>query len=311
MLGISTSFRSEIVSSGQEIMEAIVELGFKAIELEYRITWTMFQEIRSFLEKEDIRVISIHNFFPVPDGIPKEKASGDFYALSSLDEEERRLAVKYSLETIKWAEELGARAIVLHLGKLPGQDSMEVIKGLYDQNKISTPEGKRIIQELKEERKKLGKLYIDRSFFSLEELIREGDRKGILLGIENRYNIHDFPNLEELKIIFQEFHGSCLQYWHDIGHATTQQNLGLEDQERLLTHFGDLLVGVHLHGCRGYHDHEAPGLGEEDYKALKRYLKPETIQIIETHHRATLEELKKGMAFLKNFLKSASLSLDS
>lgn len=299
MLGISTSFRSEIASSGQEIIKAILDLGLKTIELEYRINRAMFQEIRPYIKKEEIKVISIHNFFPVPDGIPKEKASGDFYSLSSLDEEERKLAVKYSLETIRWAEELRARAVVLHLGKIPGQEAMEVIKALYDQHKIDSPEGKRIIQGFKEERKKLGKFYMDRAIFSLEELIHEGDRRGILLGIENRYNIHDFPNLEELKLIFEKFQGSSLRYWHDIGHATTQQNLGLENQGRLLTHFGNLIVGVHLHGCRGYHDHEAPGVGEEDYGTLKKFLKPETIRIIETHHRATLEELKKGIEFLK------------
>ncbi|MGQ9696128.1 MAG: sugar phosphate isomerase/epimerase family protein [Thermodesulfobacteriota bacterium] len=299
MLGISTSFRSEIASRGEEIIKAILDLGLKNIELEYRISRAMFQEIKPYIKKEEIRVISIHNFFPTPDGIPKEIASGDFYSLSSLDEEERKLAVKYSLETIQWAQELGAQAVVLHLGKIPGQEAMEVIKGLHDQLKIDTPEGKKIIDQLKESRSKLGKLYLDQSMFSLQELIREGERKGILLGIENRYNIHDFPNREELKLIFQKFHGSCLRYWHDIGHATTQQNLRLEEQQRLLSHFGNFMVGVHLHGCRGYHDHEAPGAGEENYGPLKKLLKPETIRIIETHHRATLQDLKKGIEFLK------------
>lgn len=298
MLGISTSFRSEIINSGKEVIEAVADLGFEAIELEYRITWQMFVEIRPYLKK-GIKVLSIHNFFPVPDGVPKDKASGDFYSLSSLDEEERRLAVRYSLETIKWAKELEAKAIVLHLGKLPKPEYMEVIKNLYDQKKINTPEGRRIIQELKEERAKLGKFHIDRARRSLEELVQEGGKKGIFLGIENRYNIHDFPNLEELEIIFQEFRGSCLRYWHDIGHATTQENLGLEEQGRLLNHFGNLLIGVHLHGCRGYEDHEAPGWGEESYEILKKYLHSETIRIIETHHRATREDLKRGIEFLK------------
>lgn len=298
MLGISTSFRSEITNSGKEIMEAVAELGFEAIELEYRITWPMILEIRPYLQR-GIKVLSIHNFFPIPDGVPKDKASGDFYSLSALDEQERKLAVKYSLETIKWARELNAEAVVLHLGKLPLQDSMELIKALYDQKKIDTYEGRKVIQEKKEERKKLGKLYLAPVLLSLEELIKEAEKKGIFLGIENRYNIHDFPNLEELEIIFQKFRGSCLRYWHDIGHATTQENLGLEDQERLLNHFGNLLIGVHLHGCRGYQDHEAPGWGEENYEILKKFMQAETIRIIETHHRATREELKRGLELLK------------
>lgn len=298
MLGISTSFRSEITNSGKEIIEAIAQLGLEAIELEYRLSWPMFLEIRPYLP-ERMKVLSIHNFFPVPDGVSKDKASGDFYSLSSFDEEERKLAVRYSLETIKWAKELGAKAIVLHLGKLPTPEFMEVIKDLYDQKKTITPEGSRIIQELKEERASLGRAYIDRALISLEALAQEAEKTGILLGIENRYNIHDFPNTEELKIIFQKFRGSCLRYWHDIGHATTQENLGLEDQEGLLNHFGNLLIGVHLHGCRGYQDHEPPGWGEENYELLKKFMQAETIRIIETHHRASQEELKRGIEFLK------------
>ena len=298
MLGISTSFRSEIAITGKEIMEAIADLGLKAIELEYRITLAMFMEIKPYLQK-GIEVLSLHNFFPVPNGVPKEKASGDFFSLSALEARERELAVKYSLETIRWAEELGAKAVVLHLGKLPLQDSMELIKFIYDQKKVNTPEGKKVIQEKKEERKKLGKLYLEPAMRSLEKLIEEGAKRCILLGIENRYNIHDFPNLDELEIIFRKFKGGCLRYWHDIGHATTQQNLGIEDQEELLSHFGDLLVGVHLHGCSGYQDHEAPGWGKEDYSLLKKFLKLETIRIIETHHRTTTEEIKKGIEFLK------------
>ncbi len=298
MLGISTSFRSEITNSGREIIEAVEELGLKAIELDYRLTWPMFLEMRPHL-KGRLRVLSIHNFFPTPNGVPKEKASGDFYSLSSPDEEERKLALQYSLETIRWAEELGAKAVVLHLGKLPVPEYMEIITSLYDQKKLDTPEGRKVLQDKKEERKKLGKFYLPPALRSLEKLIKEGERRGVFLGIENRYNIHDFPNLEELELIFQKFRGSCLRYWHDLGHATTQQNLGLEDQERLGQHFGHLLIGVHLHGCRGYHDHEAPGWGEEDYTMLKKFMTPETIRIIETHHRATREELRRGIEFLK------------
>ncbi len=200
------TFRSEITNSGKEIIEAIAQLGLEAIELEYRLSWPMFLEIRPYLP-ERMKVLSIHNFFPVPDGVSKDKASGDFYSLSSFDEEERKLAVRYSLETIKWAKELGAKAIVLHLGKLPTPEFMEVIKDLYDQKKTITPEGSRIIQELKEERASLGRAYIDRALISLEALAQEAEKTGILLGIENRYNIHDFPNTEELKIIFQKISG--------------------------------------------------------------------------------------------------------
>ena len=299
MLGISTSLRSEVSDSGREVIDAVLDLGVKAVELEYRITSAMMEEIRPMCKKGLIEVISLHNFSPIPEGVPKEKASGDFFSLSAVDKEERERAIKYTLRTLQWAEELEANCVVLHLGKMPMESPMEDLKRLYDQKKIQSEETQEFIREQKKIRAYNGQRHLEAAMRSLDRLAREAEKRGVLLGVENRYNIHDIPNLEEFKIIFREFTGSPVRYWHDIGHATTQQNLGLENQEELLNNCGHLLVGVHLHGCKGYHDHEAPGSGEEDYHLIKKYLKPDTLRVIETHHRAGRNELLRGLEFLK------------
>jgi len=299
MLGVSTSLRSEISDSGIEVLEAILDLGVEAVELEYRITPSMLREIVPFSRRREMTILSLHNFFPLPEGIPKSRASGDFFSLSALDKEERGLAVQYTLRTLEWAEELGARAIVLHMGKIPMGRSMENLMKLYDQKKIAGEEGQEFIREQKKSRARQGEAHLDAGLHSLDRLSREAEKRGVFMGIENRYNIHDLPNLEELKVIFKQFTGSPLRYWHDIGHATTQQNLGIESQEELLQNCGRHLIGVHLHGCKGYHDHEAPGSGEEDYTLIKRFLQPETLRVVETHHRASKEELLLGLKFLK------------
>ena len=299
MLGISTSLRSEISNSGLEVMDAVLGLGVEAVELEYRITPSMLQEIVPFCRKRGMAIISLHNFFPLPEGVPKEKASGDLFSLSALDKEERGLAVKYTLRTLEWAEELEVKAIVLHMGKIPMGSSMQTFLKLYDEKKIPSEEGQEFIREQKRVRARKGEPHLDAGIHSLDRLAREAEKRGVLLGIENRYNIHDLPNQEEFQVIFKEFAGSPLRYWHDIGHATTQQNLGIENQEELLKNLGNHLIGVHLHGCKGYHDHEAPGSGEEDYPLIKKFLKPDTLRVVETHHRATKEELLRGLDFLR------------
>jgi len=299
MLGVSTSFRSEISNSGIEVINAVLDLGVEAVELEYRITLPMLEEILPILKKGQIIAVSLHNFFPVPEEVPKEKANGDVFSLSALDNEERNRAVKYTLRTLEWADELEVKAVVLHMGKIPMQNSMATFLKLYDQRKIQTEETQEFIREQKKIRARKGQPHLEAAMHSLDRLAREAEKRGVLLGVENRYNIHDIPNLEEFKIVFKEFTGSPLRYWHDIGHATTQQNLGIENQGELLENFGGLLVGVHLHGCKGYHDHEAPGSGEEDYALIKKFLKPDTIRVVETHHRATREELLRGLEILK------------
>jgi sugar phosphate isomerase/epimerase len=299
MLGVSTSWRSEVTDSGLEVIQPILDLGVEGVELEYRITLPMLKEILPLLKGKRVAVTSLHNFLPLPDGVPKEKASGDVFSLSSPDGEERALAVKYTLRTMEWAEELGVRAVVLHLGKIPMDDPMGDLKKLYDQKKIQAEEGKIFIKEQKQIRARKSVKHLDAALRSIEKLASEADRRRILLGLENRFNIQDFPDFDEFKTLFREFSGGPVRYWHDLGHATVQQNLGLADQKEFLENFSDLLVGVHLHGCRGYDDHYAPGSGEEDYSLLQNFLRPDTLLVVETHHRASKEELLQGLEFLR------------
>jgi sugar phosphate isomerase/epimerase len=299
MLAVSTSWRSEISDDGLEVIQAILDLGVGEVELEYRITPSMVKEILPLLKKGNVSVASLHNFFPLPEGLPKEKASGDVFSLSAPDDEERALAVKYTLRTIEWAEEFGARAVVLHLGKIPMDDRMEDLKKLYDQKKIQTEEGRILIEALRKVRAQKNLKHLDAALRSLEKLALEADRRRISLGLENRLNIRDFPDFDEFKILFREYSGGPVRYWHDLGHATVQQNLGLADPKEFLETFSELLVGVHLHGCRGYEDHYAPGSGEEDYSLLKNFLRLDTLLVVETHHRASREELLQGLEFLR------------
>ena len=299
MLGISTAWRSEIVESGKKIIEEILELGVRGVELEYRLSEPALKEITPLVHGGGVSVTSLHNILPRPREIPKNRANGEFVSLSSPDERERKAAIRYALGSLEWAERLGGRAIVLHLGKVAMDGAMDCLMDIYDRGKTRTEEGQALIAEHKKSRARLGKPLLEASLKSLEVLAREGEKRGICWGIENRYKIQDFPTPEEFQAIFREFKGSCVRYWHDIGHATTQENLGLIGRGELLENFGQYLLGTHLHGCRGYDDHNAPGSGEEDYSLLKEYLRPETIRVVETHHRATREELLQGLAFLR------------
>lgn len=298
MLGISTSWKSEIVFSGREIAAALAELNLDAVELEYRITRPMLQEMLPILRERGMGVVSIHNFFPVPEGLPREKSGGDIFSLSSLEREEREMAVKWTLRTLEWADRLGARAVVLHLGKLAADGLMAQLKEFFDQGRMNTPDVQAFLSAQKEIRAGKGRSHLDPARRSLERLAREAEGRGLLLGIENRYGLQDFPTAEEGKLLLEEFRGGPLGYWHDIGHATAQYHLGLTGAQDLLENMGPFLIGVHLHGCRGYLDHLAPG-GEEDYGSLKKFLKEETLRVVETHHRSSREELLRGVEFLR------------
>ena len=51
MLGISTVWKSGEFKDGQKLMESLAGLGFREIELEYRISADTFKGIKQFLNK--------------------------------------------------------------------------------------------------------------------------------------------------------------------------------------------------------------------------------------------------------------------
>ena len=119
MIGISTCWRSGEKENGLELIDTMLRTGLKQIELEYRITGEMYVQMKPKLKMKNPQVLSIHNFFPVPDVLPnRNMGGGSAFSLSSLDEEERRLAITYTKKTIQAANDLEAKAVVLHLGNV-------------------------------------------------------------------------------------------------------------------------------------------------------------------------------------------------
>ena len=296
MLGISTVWKSGELKDGQKLMECFARLGFREVELEYRISGDTFKQIKQFLNRaKDLKIVSIHNFFPVPDIL--ETGGADVFHFSSEDMEERSLAVKYAVKTIQIASELGARAVVLHLGMVQMDTVMEELFGLYDAGKVGSDEYKRRLDEFKilRDRKK-GKT-LDMMLLSMDEIQKAAEKYDVDVGIENRYYFRECPNFEEMGVIFDEFGNGRIGYWHDVGHAKVQENLGIVGTKDLLDAYGKYLVGVH--DVKGYSDHRVPGIGEVDFDLLKKYLKKDTIKILEIHPRETEKDLMDGVDFLK------------
>ena len=80
------------------------------------------------------------------------------------------------------------------------------------------------------------------------------------------------------------------------------QNLGLAAPKEYLRRYGNSLLGVHLHDVLGCQDHLPPGEGAVDFNALKEYLKRDTLKVLEPHHPANAESIKKSKFLLESLL---------
>ncbi|MCP2597461.1 hypothetical protein NLC93_06300, partial [Candidatus Aminicenantes bacterium AC-335-G13] len=116
-LSLSTSWFKLDEYTAEKLVNEIIGLDIKKIELQYKIKADFWRKLQPLLKKEGIEVSSIHNFFPVPEIL--DKGSGDAFLLTSLDENEFNLAIKYSSRTIEIASEIGASAVIFHCGNVP------------------------------------------------------------------------------------------------------------------------------------------------------------------------------------------------
>jgi sugar phosphate isomerase/epimerase len=299
MFGISTCWWHGRVTQGEEIAEGALELGLDGIELEYRITETQLRQMRPRLKK-DLSVLTIHNYFPYPDNLPNAKPSGDLFLLSSSDKDERLKAIRYSIRTLEHAYDLGAKAVILHLGKVDMPNLISEIRGLMGKGKAHQDERLAFINRQRRERRSMHQQHLDAVLFSLDTLNKEAEQKGLLLGIENRYHLHEIPDFDEIETILEQFHGGNIRYWHDAGHAFAQESMGIISQKDLLTAYSEMLIGVHLHDAEGLNDHRAPGQGEVDFDQIKSFLKPSHIRILEVHSDVGEKDLRAGIQHLKS-----------
>jgi len=300
MLGISTAWWYNKVDRADTIVDDILGLGLDGVELEYRLTLNMYQEMKARLTTS-LPVLSIHNFFPLPEGFGPDQGSGDLFLLSSTDAEQRSKAVKYTIQTIQHAHDLGVQAIVLHLGRVDMPNPAERLSRLYYSANAQEDAVLSFIDEQRNIRQAISQKNMDAVLRSLEELNKEAEKKRAFLGIENRYHFHEVPSFEEIGMILERFRGSSIGYWHDVGHARVQENLGILSRNDLLQAYSDDIIGIHVHDVRGLNDHLAPGQGEIDYQEIKPYLHPSLPRILELNaSRVNRKELTEGIRMIRS-----------
>jgi sugar phosphate isomerase/epimerase len=292
-LGISTCWRSAGAASGDYLFSEIASLDLEAIELEYRITEHLFEELRPLIRRGSFRVLSIHNFFPLPPDFPPERASGDLLNLAGDDPEERRRAVKLTMRTLETAHELEVDRVILHLGYVEGSPILDrEWRSRFDQGDEAA---RNDLKNYLEERKVFAPRALDQVKFSLERLAKRAEGLGLLLGLENRDWPHEIPSLEEMEDLLRTFEGAAAGFWYDVGHAAKQDRFGLAPIQEWMERFGSRLAGVHLHDLKGVRDHLPPGLGELDFGKILQQIKGTEIWILEIEPKFTVAEVREGI----------------
>ena len=275
-VSLSTMWAKGRFSHMAEFATKAKELGFTHIEANASISPQMLSE----LIEATVPISSIHSPCPAVmsyRGIPISSLS-----LSSLGENERMEAVSFTKKTIDVAASVRARAIVLHMGEVPIDLSLQNrLYNLHDGGHAQTKEYSQAKEELVYQRISHALPYLDAARKSLQELSQYSQQKGIMLGLETRFHFNEIPNMDEMAELLNEVSENLVGYWHDVGHAEVQQQLGFSLHEEWLSRFKDRMVGIHLHDIIGISDHQAPGKGNMNWEMVAKYLPPGIVKVCE------------------------------
>ena len=300
MLSISTVWNAWRHKDAASMVNELQALGFQSLELSFGLPLKMVEEIGRLVRAGEVAVSSLHNYCPAPLLPEGARLSHDVLSLSSIDERERRWAVRQTVRTVEAAASLGAKAVVLHLGKVPIRPISPKLMALAENRETQTGRYRRLKAKLEKKREAKKQPYLEQAAKSLREIAPRAQEMNVRLGIENRYYPEEIPSLEEIGLFIEWADSPAVGYWHDLGHAAVKENIGWESGAEYLEKYGKDLVGIHIHDVILTRDHKAPLQGELDFSGLKDLSREGVLKVLEVHPTATPEEIKAGAAFLEN-----------
>lgn len=299
MLAVSTSWKSKDITDGAAFVALLESFDIDGIELEYRIDEALFSQMQAALKRSHIKVVSIHNYFPIPAGRPGSGGSGDLFLLSHPDKDQRHQAIRMTLRTMQYAHELGAQAVVLHCGRVEMDPELGVLHHYWDAGQMHSKEARAFIARKRMERDTLKPPHLESLLFSLDKLAPMAEKQNLVLGLENRYHYHELPGFDDFEMLFKAFGGGPLGYWHDTGHAHANEELTIIPPQALLNAYSNRLAGVHLHDATGLDDHLAPGTGAIDFQKLKPFIQANARLVIELKSGTPDADVSRGIRYVR------------
>ena len=293
MLSFSTCWNSGRHTDGEAMLREIVDLGFTQVELGHGIRMSLMEGIFRAYDQGLCTFSSLHNFCPLP--VEITRASPDCYKFSSLDERERERAVRHTFQTIDFAVRLGAKYVVLHLGRAPLGDYTEKLVRLAELGMIHSRDFVRAKLECIQRREQEAPPFFRRAVECLRRIADYAGERGIRLGVESRHSYEEIPSEQEMLDVLDEFAPPTVGYWHDFGHVQVKHNLGYVDHLEWMTEVAPRLIGCHLHDTQWPgNDHMAPFTGDVEYEPLIALLPADTLYVFEMSPRRSVEEIVKS-----------------
>jgi sugar phosphate isomerase/epimerase len=271
------------------MLEEIAGIGFGHVELSHGIRITLVPGILKALGQGFIKVSSVHNFCPLPAGMVHPSPNLFEPSAPAGHGHEQEQWLRHSRRTLDFAAQVGARAVVVHLGSVrffwfnPARRLRLFARSHPAAMPAEDPRYQRLLARATARMRRRQPPYWEQTRRSVEELLPYAAAKGVRLGFENRERFEELPADAD----FPEFLGGLsipeqAGYWHDTGHAELKERMGVIAQRRMLEENAARLIGFHLHDVdEAGHDHQPVGKGRVDFKMVRKFWQPHHVLALE------------------------------
>lgn len=285
---LSTMWIQQRFDNLSDFFAAGKAMRFERFELGHTVRPEMFRGVQPGQQT----ISSIH--------APCPANPGPWDYLASLDEGKRKQAVAQARDTITLAQKFKAPVVILHMGKVDIDPSLERrLRDLYNEGRKDTQGYEDAKWQLVEARARGQAQSLAAAARSLEEISQYAQAAGIRLGLENRYYYYEIPNIEEMSALLTSSDPAMVFYWHDTGHAQNLANLGFTRHEEWFKAFASRMVGVHLHDIVGLQDHRITGRCEMNWPMIASHLPAQAIRTCEFDWPHSEEEIVSGVEYLR------------
>ena len=303
-ISLSTNWNVARHEDGEALVDEVVALGFDALELGYHTTEELAKGIRRRVNAGAVAVESVHAYCPVPVGAPH--GYPELYLLASLDEDERAMASILIGRTLSFAESMGARAVVVHAGRIFLKSffgelhTRTLADALADEGSVDAPRYQRLLAKALHRRASRVSRYYDGFCHSLDALLPKFEKAGVTLCLENLPSIEAFPDEREMLMLKQRFDTPALAYWHDMGHGQVRENLGWIRHDAAARDLLPFTRGIHIHDALPLmNDHLPAGKGMIDFSAFAFYASDKIIKVFEPSPQVTRRELESALRHMR------------
>ncbi len=308
-LSLSTNWCNRRLTSGEEIADVALALGFDELELGFHTT---AEQVVGFKRRLDrMPVGSIHAFCPVPLSAPQ--GYPELYSLVAPQEDARALARFHITKNIVFAAEMGADTVVLHAGRVPLDSFFRrsfdsgVLRAALQEAKgdLAAARYAKLLARAKKRRRARGLRLLPLFEKELAALVPTLEKHRVTLAFENLPYLEGFPDEVETASLLKRFSGAPIRAWFDTGHHRVRERHGWLPAENPLDPLAMLdgdapFVGMHLNDVIDYHDdHLPPGEGKVDFAALAPLARSVRHIVFEPNGGVSEESLARGLAHIR------------